>query len=44
MNLVRELNAEDPEKFRQYHRLNWNSFQEILAMVSPLITKKDTKL
>ena len=43
-NLVRELNVEDPEKFKQYHRLDRNSFQEILAMVSPLITRKDTKL
>ena len=43
-NLIRELNVEDPEKFKQYHRLDRNSFQQILAMVSPLITKKDTKL
>ena len=29
-NLVREINAEDPEKFRQFHRLDWESFEHIL--------------
>ena len=33
-NLVPELNVEDPEKIKQYHRLDRNSFQEILAMES----------
>ena len=40
----RELKVEDPEQFRQYHRLNRESFNEILAMVSPLISKQDTHL
>ena len=43
-NIVRELNYEDPEKFRQYHRLDRTSFEEILALISPLIEKKDTQL
>ena len=43
-NIVHELNCEDPEKFRQYHRLDRNSFEEILTLVSPLIEKKDTQL
>ena len=43
-NLIRELNAEDPEQFRQYHRLSQESFHQILAMVSPLISKQDTHL
>ena len=43
-NLFRELKVEDPEQFRQYHRLNRESFNEILAMVSPLISKQDTHL
>ena len=30
-NIVRELNIEDPEKFRQYHRLDRASFEEILT-------------
>ena len=34
-NIVRELNYEDPEKFRQYHRLDRTSFEEILALISP---------
>ena len=36
-NLVHELNAEDPEGFRQYHRVDRESFNELLAMVFPLI-------
>ena len=43
-NIVRELNCEDPEKFRQYHRLDRASFEEILTLVSPLIAKQDTQL
>lgn len=38
------MNYEDPEKFRQYHRLDRTSFEEILALISPLIEKKDTQL
>ena len=43
-NLFRELKVEDPEQFRQYHRLSRESFNEILAIVSPLISKQDTHL
>ena len=43
-NIVRKLNYEDPEKFRRYHRLDRTSFQEILALISPLIEKKGTQL
>ena len=43
-NLIRELNAEDPEQFRQYHHLSQESFHQILAMVSPLLSKQDTHL
>ena len=43
-NLIRELNAEDPEQFRQYHRLSQESFHQIVAMVSPLISKQDMHL
>lgn len=32
-NLIRELNAEDPERFRQCHRLTRESFNEIFTMV-----------
>ena len=42
VNLLRELEEEDPEKFRQYHRFDINSFRNILRMVRPYIKKKDT--
>jgi hypothetical protein len=41
-NLLKELNAEDPETFRQYHRLDIGACEEILNMVSPIILKTDT--
>jgi hypothetical protein len=44
VNIVCELNCEDPEKFRQYHRLDRCLFEEVLALVSPAIAKKDTHL
>ena len=43
-NLIQELNGEDPEKFRQYHRLDRQSFEDILRMVSPYISKQDTRM
>lgn len=43
-NLIRELNAEDPEKFRQYHRLDRQSFEQVLVFVSLLISKQDTTM
>ena len=43
-NIVRELNCEDPEKFRQYHRLDRDTFEEVLTIICPLIEKKDTHL
>ena len=42
--LLRELDAEDPEMFRRYHRLDRESFQIILAMVGPQIQKQDTNM
>ena len=43
-NIVRELNSEDAEQFRQYHRLDRAAFEEVLALVSPLIERQDTHL
>ncbi|CAB4013843.1 Hypothetical predicted protein [Paramuricea clavata] len=43
-NLVKELNAEEPEQFRQYHRIDRQSFESILTMVNPLIVKQDTQM
>ena len=43
-NLIRELDAEDPEGFRQFHRMTRESFYELLAMFSPLVSKRDTHL
>ena len=36
-NIVRELNYEDPEKFRQYHRLERTSFEEIFSVDIPVV-------
>ena len=41
-NLLRELQADDPEAFRQYHRLDVNAFKEVLRMVGRFIFRKDT--
>ena len=41
-NLIEELDAEDPEMFRQYHRLDMESFRIVLAMEGPLMTKEET--
>ena len=43
-NLIRELNVEDPEKFRQFHQLERQHFEEILAIVSPVISKRNTSM
>ena len=43
-NLITELNVEDPEKFGQFHRLERQHFEEILAIVSPVISKRDTSM
>ena len=43
-NLIRELNAEDPEKFRQYHRLDKESFEGILRLISSYIYKQETQM
>ena len=43
-NIVRELNVEDPEQFRQFHRLDKDSFDEVLKLVSSLIEKKGTRM
>ena len=41
-NLLRELEVEDSETFRQYHHLDILSFRRVLSIVEPLIKKKDT--
>ena len=41
-NVLRELNAEDHDTFRQFHRFDRESFKTVLAMVAPFITKQDT--
>ena len=41
-NLLQELQGDDPEAFRQYHRLDVNSFKYVLSIVGPLIRKKET--
>ena len=41
-NLLREFNVKDPECFRQFHRLDRESFDSVLALVGPYIVKKNT--
>ena len=43
-NLVRELAAEDPAQFRDYHRLDRRCFEDVLSMVNKFIVKKSTKM
>ena len=43
-HLLRELEAEDPEQFRQFHRMDRGSFEDILRIVSPYIVKRDTNM
>ena len=41
-NLLKELDTEDPEMFRQYHRLgNVESFKTVLEIVSPQTHKQE---
>ena len=42
-NLLREIEQEDLETFRQYHRFDILSFTRILSMIEPL-KKKDTMM
>ena len=44
LNWIRELNVEDPEMFLQFHRLDVDSFNTILTLVGPLVTKDDTNM
>ena len=41
-NLLRIFNAEDPECFRQFHRLDREPFDSVLTLVGPYIVKKNT--
>ena len=43
-NFITELNVEDPKKFRQFLRLERQHFKEILSIVSPVISKRDTSM
>ena len=40
-NLLKDLDAEDPEMFRQYHRLNVESFKTILEIVTSQTQNSD---
>ena len=41
---LRKIEAEDPEILRQLHGMTRGSFCELLAIVSPLVSKRDTHL
>ena len=43
-NLLRELNAEDHDAFRQFHPLDRDSFKTVLVMVAPFVAKQDTNM
>ncbi|XP_041863337.1 putative nuclease HARBI1 [Melanotaenia boesemani] len=43
-NLLQEIRLEDPESFRQYHRLDRESFERVLETVGPSIRKVDTSM
>ena len=42
--LLRELQAEDTDSLQNFLRLDQNSFEELLNIVSPLILRQDTCL
>ncbi|KAG0723699.1 hypothetical protein GWK47_042138 [Chionoecetes opilio] len=42
--LLRELREEDPDTLRQWTRLDQQQFQDLLALVTPLIKKQDTNM
>ena len=41
-NLQRELREEDPEGFQRFLRMNSRVYDDLLAAVAPLISKRDT--
>ncbi|KAK4885232.1 hypothetical protein RN001_001503 [Aquatica leii] len=42
MRLLKELKTNEPEDFRNYLRMNSETFEELLKLVSPHIKKQDT--
>ncbi|XP_035209442.1 uncharacterized protein LOC118183933 [Stegodyphus dumicola] len=43
-NLMRELALEDTEGYRRWLRMDTATFEEILSLVSPIISKQDTQM
>ena len=43
-NLMREISVEDPQQFRIFLRMIADNLEEILRLVGPLISKKDTTM
>jgi len=41
-NLLRELKLSEPSDYQNILRMNNDSFNELLEMISPIITKQDT--
>ena len=44
MYLLRELRENYPDDFKNYLRMDSNTFDELLNMMRPLLTKKDTPM
>lgn len=42
LNLLKELRSNEPTHFKNYLRMDDDSFQILLELVRPLITRKDT--
>lgn len=42
--LIRELSLEDHETLKNWTRLDYNQYRELLQLVTPLIAKKDTRM
>ena len=40
-NLLKEIRVSEPEDFRNFLRMDAQSFDELLSLVEPLIRKKD---
>ena len=43
-NIIQELRVDDNENYRRYLRMNADTLEELLALVTPVLTKKHTRL
>jgi hypothetical protein len=43
-NIIQELRLDDQENYRRYLRMNTETFEELVRLVTPMIKKKSTRL